>query len=302
MRAFKTVGGVLVSILVVLLLWGVLVEPRLVDTEEETARIPGLPDSWSGARVAVVADYQVGMWWSNTGTMRRITERIVEERPAAVLLAGDFVYKAGPDPRAEIDEVVEILRPLVAAGIPTFAVLGNHDYSLNKEDDPRDVEQARRVERALEAAGIAVLGNESARLERRGSAGEPGEALHLVGIGSEWAGEADPAAALRGVPEGAPRIVFMHNPESFTRLPAGTAPLAIAGHTHGGQVRIPGTPTWSWLRITAPGEAHADGWIRDPDFGAAGNRLYVNRGVGFSTVPIRINCRPELTLLTLTGG
>lgn len=298
MRVLRYAGLGLLSLLVLAILWGFGIEPRLIDARDETAAIPGLPAAWEGARIAVVADYQVGMWGANTGTMRRITERLVEERPAAVLLAGDFVYKTGDDPAEEIETVVEIVRPLAAAGIPTFAVLGNHDYSLNHRDDPRDAALARRVAQALESAGVDVLRNETARIEPGGG----GEALHLVGIDSRWAREARPDAALAGVPAGRPRIVFMHNPDSFPEVPAGEAPLAIAAHTHGGQIRIPGTPSWSWLGIVARGEAHADGWIRDPDFGRPGNRLYVNRGVGFSTVPVRINCPPEITYFRLARG
>lgn len=301
-RKLKYAALVLLALVVLLLGWGFIVEPRLIDTEEHVAAIPGLPAEWAGRRIAVVADYQVGMWGANTGTMRRITDRLVRARPAAVLLAGDFVYKAGDDPADEIQTVVEIVRPLAAAGIPTFAVLGNHDYSLNKKDDRRDEQQAERVEAALEGAGIRVLHNEAVALQGSGGAGGAAAPFFVVGIGSEWAQMARPEAALQGVPAGAPRMVFMHNPSSFSRIPAGAAPVAVAGHTHGGQVRLPGTPSWSWIDIVASGEPHVDGWIRDADFGQPGNHLYVNRGIGFSTVAIRINCRPEITYFRLASG
>ncbi len=71
----------------------------------------------------------------------------------------------------------------------------------------------------------------------------------------------------------------------------------MAGHTHGGQVRIPFLPEWSWLTYAVEDEVHADGWI--DGYGAPGNRLYVNRGIGFGTAPIRVNCPPEVTVFTL---
>ena len=89
---------------------------------------------------------------------------------------------------------------------------------------------------------------------------------------------------------------MMHNPNSFEAFPAGSAPLAVAGHTHGGQVRLPGTPEWSWLTFVKEDEVHADGWI--DGYGSPHNRLYVNRGIGFSGVPLRINCMPEVSLFT----
>lgn len=95
-------------------------------------------------------------------------------------------------------------------------------------------------------------------------------------------------------------MVMMHNAASFTVFPANSAPFAVAGHTHGGQVRIPGTQSWSWIEIVKEDEVQVDGWI--DAFGEAGNRLYINRGIGFSIVPIRINCMPDGALFTLQRG
>lgn len=90
----------------------------------------------------------------------------------------------------------------------------------------------------------------------------------------------------------------MHNPASFERIAAGRAPIAFAAHTHGGQVRIPFTPKWTWLSWVRGERVHSDGWD-PPSVGAPGNRLYINRGIGMSELPVCINCRPELTLFTL---
>ena len=300
-RLLKYTGYSLIGVVICLAVWGFLVEPRLIDTRDESGIIPDLPDEWEGERIAVIADYQVGMWGANVGTARRMSRQVVEQRPAAVLLAGDFVYKTTADSSEHLETVVEIVSPLTSAGIPTFAVLGNHDYSLDVEDDTRNDQLARAVEDALKRAGVRVLENEAVALHRTGER-EGVQPLYLVGIGSEWAGRANPAEALRQVPLGAARVVFMHNPQSFTRLPAGAAPLAVAAHTHGGQIRLPWSPHWSWISIVREGETHADGWIADASFGQPGNRLYVNRGVGFSDLPVRINCRPELTYMSLSGG
>ncbi|MFO7964211.1 MAG: hypothetical protein R6U50_09850 [Desulfobacterales bacterium] len=106
-----------------------------------------------------------------------------------------------------------------------------------------------------------------------------------------------PEAALGQIPPNAPRLVIMHHPDTFKQFPAETAPMALAGHTHGGQIRVPGLPSWSWLTFVKGDDVHTDGWITD--FGRPGNHLYVNRGIGFSALPVRINCRPELTWVTL---
>ena len=90
---------------------------------------------------------------------------------------------------------------------------------------------------------------------------------------------------------------MMHNPNSIEALPPSSMPLAVTGHTHGAQIRIPFTPSESWLKIVKPDEVGVDGWIEG--LGQQGNRVYVNRGIGFSAVPVRINCPPEVTLITL---
>ncbi len=161
----------------------------------------------------------------------------------------------------------------------------------------------------LQENGVTVLHNRAVPLEagpsHGGAAAPEGPPsrkddhlpLYLVGIGSHWKGLDDPEKALAQLPDKAPRLVVMHNPDSFDLFPAGTAPLALAGHTHGEQIQIPGLPQWSWLTFVKQDEVHVDGWISG--FGKSGNHLYVNRGIGFSMLPIRINCRPELTWITL---
>jgi predicted MPP superfamily phosphohydrolase len=277
-----------------LAVWGTAVEPRLVATEEERVPIPALPEDWEGQHVAVFADIQVGMWWANTGTVRDAVKEIVAARPALVLFAGDFVYK--PD-SATVREAVALLRPLADSGIPTIAVLGNHDYSLYEETSEIRPELAAYLEGLVEEMGIPVLTNEAVPVEPPGG----GDPLYVAGIGSEWAEEAHPDRALAAVPAEAPRLVLMHNPTTFPRVPAGAAPLAVAGHTHGGQIRIPFLPHTSWLEIIGPDDLVVDGWATE-GVGQPGNRLYVNRGIGFSVVPVRINCTPEVTVFQLERG
>jgi len=310
--------GVLGSILL-LLLWGAVIEPRLVDEKAETAIVPNLPPAWENKRVALIADLQIGMWLGNEDTVKKIVNRIIAERPAAVLIAGDFVYKPTDEDEpgdveredaldfmSEVNEAVALVRPLVEAGIPTFAVLGNHDYGMNYPDSVKNERLAAAVRQTLAQAGVRVLENEAASLRlpeennRHENAANADSTFYLVGIGSRYAGRDKTEIALAQIPENAPRIIFMHNPDSFAAFPANAAPAAFAGHTHGGQIRVPFTDDWSWMSLFTDEKIYADGWIEN--FGQTGNRLYVNRGIGFSSFPVRINCRPELTFFTLRGG
>jgi predicted MPP superfamily phosphohydrolase len=241
----------------------------------------------------------------------------VRERPAAVLIAGDFVYHPTNDPgepreardeletadvrelRAQISEVITLLKPLTSAGIDTFAVLGNHDYAMRWPDSLPLPEIANDLTRALQASGVTVLRNSARPLGVRVFRRPADRRLLVAGLDAWSPRASDVGAMLAQVPGGAPRLVLMHNPLGFQHLPPGTAPVAFAAHTHGGQIRLPFLRHWTWMSLVKETPVAADGWIA-PSFGAAGNHLYVNRGIGFSVVPIRLNCPPELTWFTLT--
>ena len=283
------------GIIALLIIWS-FIEPRILNTETETANIPDLPADWEGKQVAQISDFQIGLWGDNPGTARRSVAKIVAAKPAVALISGDFIYHPGDNIEPEIETAVDVVSPLVEAGIPTYAVLGNHDYGMSSKKAQPKTAVAERLETALETAGIEVLENEAVELRSPDSS----EPLYLVGVGSLWANRDNVDKALNEVPDSSPRIVMMHNPDTFEQFPANTAPLSVAGHTHGGQVRIPGTPQWSWLRFTQKDKVYADGWAKG--FGNPGNDLYVNPGIGMSIVPIRLFCPPELTFFTLQGS
>ncbi len=276
----------LALVFVVLLVQGIFEPYRLV-TDTIDGPVPGLPKSWQGARVVLLADFQVGLFMDNRSTVRRAVARTLALRPAVVLLAGDFIH----DTKRGIGPVTELLEPLIKAGIPTFAVLGNHDYAMPTANYPENRELAEGLERALESLGIRVLHNQSIKLEKTG------ETLYLVGIGSHVPDDDDVKKAFAEVPDAAPRLVMMHHPDSYADIAPQKAPLAFAGHTHGGQVRLPfasGRTLLTWLRDKQ--NYNAD-WAQR--YGKAGNRLYITRGIGCSVAPVRLNCPPELTLITL---
>ena len=308
----------LAGALVLLLVWGAGIEPRLIFTSHEIVQIPGLPQAWHGQRIALIADPQVGIFLSNTSTVRRIVERLVELRPAAVFIAGDFIYhpledepeevredferdEFSEDALDELREVTDLLRPLQAAGIPTYAVLGNHEYGLRSVSVSPLPWLAAQVRQQLESIGIRVLQNEAMQLALpQSTAPQPPSDLWVVGFGPHLPNKDLTGAALSKVPDDAPRVVLMHNPATFETLPAHSAPLAMAGHTHGGQVRLPWNALRRLLGRINPERSDLSGWI--DDYGQAGNRLYINRGIGFSRFPIRINCPPEITIFTLRSA
>jgi uncharacterized protein len=133
LKATAYAGSVLLGIVILITVWGVVIEPRLIEQREWTIELPGLPPPWNGRQIALMADLQVGMWLNNTDTIRRIVKRLVKRRPAAVLIAGDFIYHPIEDEPEDVSEefepsdyredaleevrrVVDLLRPLTEAG------------------------------------------------------------------------------------------------------------------------------------------------------------------------------------------
>jgi predicted MPP superfamily phosphohydrolase len=290
-RWLKRIGAVLGVLLALVLVYGVLVEPRLIlDEERADVPMPGIGEGLAGIEVAVVSDFQLGMWFANTGMVERAIETIVAAEPDVVLLGGDFLYSTDPAIDSQVDTLLDLLDPLLDAGIPTFAVLGNHDHAVGAADE---------LTTALEDVGVPVLRNEAAPVPGLGGAG--GEQLHVVGVGPDVPGLADVDEALADVPDDAPRVVLTHNPTVFPELPAGSAPLTVAGHTHCGQVALPGTPRWAYLSLTSEERIVADGWAPD-GYGAAGNHMFVTCGIGFSVAPIRVNAPPQVAFFELVPG
>ena len=82
------------SAIALLIIWS-FIEPRILNTENEVAKITNLPSSWESKKVAQVTDFQIGLWGDNRGTARRSITKIIEERPALALISGDFLYHPG---------------------------------------------------------------------------------------------------------------------------------------------------------------------------------------------------------------
>ena len=154
-------------------------------------------------------------------------------------------------------------------------MLGNHDWWL----DPK------RVQSALEAVKIPVLEDRSVKIIY-------GECeFSLVGVSDFWEGPHDVEKALRSVPEKRASLLFTHNPDVFPGVPDQVS-LTIAGHTHGGQVYIPGIG-----RPIVPSmydERFAVGHVIE-----FGRHLFVSSGIGTSILPVRFLVPPEITLLVL---
>lgn len=268
-----------------------------LSVEEHKIPITNLPDRLAGTVVAHLSDFHFdGLRLSNS-LLAKTLDYIHTLKPDLIALTGDFVTR-DPSP---IHELARRLAPLPSR-YGTVAVLGNHDI---KERGARGV-----VTKALEQADINVLWNEIAT--------PMGEDFPIVGFADYWSQEFDPAVLDRLSPDVA-RLVLSHNPDTAENLAEWRVDLQLSGHTHGGQVYIPGFGSgplvWRRLRQRVPRPIRNSipflsdkcfHTVRHWEWGQGlhqvnGNWLYVNRGLG-TYYPGRFFCPPELTVLTLEKG
>jgi hypothetical protein len=247
------------------------IEPRWLDRTNPSVALPRWPAEWAGLRIAVITDIHVGPLM-DLDDAREAVDSANTARPDLIVLLGDYISQAD----AVTGPLVQLFRNL-RAPLGVFAVLGNHDYWAD----------APAVIRSFHDAGVRILTNDHVILNRNGAE------LCLAGVDDLMAGRPDLAAALRGVPQDMPRLLLCHNPDYLDTMPHDLrVDLALCGHTHGGQVRLPllGPPI-----LPVDNRDYAEGLVQAPSCPA-----YISRGIGMVSIPVRFNCRPELPVITLT--
>jgi len=253
---------------------GFLIEPTALQVSRHDLVMPGLGPELENLRIACLSDVHL-----HEGVPRAAAaalEQLGRERPDVVVLIGDICNR-----RSDLATLTAWARD--ARGTrATFATLGNweHDAGIDRAT----------AERAYGQVGVELLYNSSARV------GAGPSALTIVGIDDPVLGEPDVALAVRDVDAADPSVWLVHAPGyvdgiSRDRVPRPAA--ILAGHTHGGQVRLP-----FYTPYTPSGSGRfVAGWYRDTLA-----PLYVSRGIGSVLVDARLFCPPEMAVFTLRRG
>jgi predicted MPP superfamily phosphohydrolase len=246
--------------------YGFLYERHSLGVTRALVSVPRLPPALAGLRIGLLTDIHRSRWVSASDVGEAVAA-LNAERPDIIVLGGDYVTWGD---RRYVDASAEALSPLEAAhGV--FAILGNHD-------DDHDMPAA------LSRRGIQVLRDARTRLTIRS------ESLELAGIRFWTRRPADIASVVRGA-KGA-LILLAHDPRRLNEASALKIPLVLSGHTHGGQVVLP-----------LLGAVAAQKFPIISGFGTRDDTtLFVSRGIGTVYVPARVNCPPEVAILTLTAG
>ena len=247
------------------------IEPAHPVVTQHDITIPGWPASASGLKIGQLSDLHCQDRRAEARTARA-AQMLLEQKPDIVFLTGDYI-SSGYSPSWSVASA-NALSPLRNVPRGVFAVLGNHDYAGGL---------SAQMAASLEQVGFCVLRNHAVPL--------PGtENLWIVGMESRSISAQDPIQAMRGVPKEAVKILLIHEPDYADEAPLGFH-LQLSGHSHAGQIRIPGLPP-----LYCPGFAR-----RYPEgLEQAQNHLvYTSRGVGMMDPQMRFCCPPEVTLLTI---
>ena len=245
--------------------YGVAYERHRISVTRADLDVSGLPAALDGVRVGLLTDVHHSRLVGADDVSNAVT-MLTAERPDLIVLGGDYVTFGD---RAFVGPVADLLAPL-SAPHGVFAILGNHD-------DDKDMPAA------LARRGFTVLKDQRTRLMLKG------EALELAGIRFWTRRPSDLARVLRNTRE--TTLLLAHDPRRLTEAAALNIPAVLSGHTHGGQVVLPGVG------------ALATKAARFPILAGAGRRdntsIFVSRGIGTVYVPVRFNCPPEVAVVTL---
>jgi len=250
-------------------LYGSRIEAEWLTVRRLTLPIRSLPAAADGLRLVQLSDFHLRPV-TEIDHIRRAVSLASSLQPDVIVLTGDYVTIQAED----IFELAPVLGGLNAR-LGVFTVLGNHDLWTNR----------RVVTQGLHEAGLPVLINQGLAVG----------GLYLAGLDDAWSGAPDLAQALAGCPAGMPAVLLAHEPDfvdEWSRDPR--VAVQLSGHSHGGQVRLPGL-----------GAVIVPPYGRKYDYGlyqVHHTRLYTNPGIGLAVPGVRVNCRPEVTEITLTQG
>jgi len=254
--------------------YGSRIETEWLQTERVTIPVKHLGSSFEGFKIVHLSDFHL-----YPHTQIEFIERVVaisnSLKPDLIALTGDYVSGHKARNSEAIFELAPVLSGLDAKhGV--FTVLGNHDHMTSKQV----------VIAGLKESGLPILINDGVTLSR----GQ--QVLYLAGLDDGRRGHPDLPKALEKRPGYVPTVLLVHEPDfADTYSSDGTISLQLSGHSHGGQIRLPGIGA---LALPRYGRKYDQGLYRVKDMWT-----YTTRGVGVTGPPIRINCRPEITEITL---
>jgi hypothetical protein len=261
----------IIAIILAFLIYSCLIEPRWIEVTHHDVYLKRLPPEFDGFKILHLTDLHARFWgWRE----QRVTDWVAQQDAGLVAVTGDVMVH--PFRGADVTRLMTALNHR----LPVWFVLGNHDVRDNSHLP--DLLQEWREQ------GIHVLRNDHQRIERNGSA------LFLVGVDDPHLFLANLSKSLKDVPQDACKILLAHSSDVYEEAAHAGVDLILSGHTHGGQVRLPFIGALIANTRKAP-RRYAAGLFKVAEH----TQLFVSRGIGHSTLPMRFLCRPQIAVLTL---
>ena len=282
------VNGVRASVLVVVGKGVFNTTPRQIEVVKREVRLKGLPATLRGFKVALLSDLHASDIVSDE-LIGTAADLAMKEKPDMIALTGDFVSgptkflngSIGGFKKKNLDSCIDAMMKLKAP-YGVYGVLGNHDFWCGPEAMKTIMDEfSNRL-------AVAWLRNSSVTLEKDGGK------LDILGVDDYWENSCSLNRAYDGLDSKNIKVLLSHNPDvnEMIDVEKKRIDLVLSGHTHGGQVVFPliGVP----YMPSKYGTKYAEGLVRDGE-----RQTYISRGVGHLMVPVRINCPPEVSILTL---
>lgn len=253
-----------------LLIYARFIEPHLIKINPIQYKLSAENESFvRPIKVALIADLHIGLFSGHERQLRKIVEKINQQNPDLVVVAGDWTY----EPENKLAEELAVLKQIKA---PVYSVNGNHDEQYPGPPIQALLKYALEVNDVMDIEGKIVEFDD----------------FRLIGVGDLWAGKAD-MRYMPDLPQDKPWLILSHNPDTVDMVPKlPTHPLMLSGHTHGGQVELPWLTDYVMKKVSILG--HKRGMYQHEHA-----NVFVSVGTGMVGVPFRFRAPPMIDIIEL---
>lgn len=270
--------------LIILFSYSYFIEPNKLEVNHYTVNSPDI----KGVKIVFASDFHVKPYGQKR--LEKIVQKINAENPDLVLSVGDFVSGHTSHSTMPIEDIAKTLTK-IKPKYGFYTTLGNHDGWYNSD----------KITQILKENGINVLSNQNFLVNING------QKMYIAGIEDIITGKPDILKVLNNINDTYPIILLTHSPDMFPNVPENIM-LTLAGHTHGGQIRIP----FLGAIFTASnyGKKYVKGWVQEKNnelivtdtskriqLKKKVKTLFITRGIGVSILPLRFNCPPEIVVI-----
>lgn len=264
----KYIWSVVIFLLLSLFCYSRFIEKEMIVVKQEFTTFSGTGTQLTELNIALFADAHIGVYTSSA-FLQRVVDTVNAQSPDLVLIPGDFIYGMS------LKELETAFAPLQKLNVPVYAVAGNHD-SEQPGSIPSDT-----VREKVGAYGVRFIDNGKGTLTIKD------KEITVFGLSDLWEGKME-VASLESVVEADNSILIVHNPDTLHHIKQYPVDLVVAGHTHGGQMRIP----FLYKHMIPTEYDYERGW-----YDTQGYKLYVTSGVGEVGLPMRLGVPPEVVMI-----